>query len=85
MKITVYSLPSSICIKCRAVEISMRRKGIDATKVLVDEDPKAMEFIKSLGYAEAPVIVITDDDEVVDHWSGYSEERISALREEVAA
>lgn len=85
MLITVYSLPASICIKCRAVEISMRRKGIDAKKVMVDEDAEALEFIKSLGYTEAPVIVVTEGDEVIDHWSGYSEERMLGLRDMVAA
>jgi len=85
MVITVYSLPASICVKCRAVEISMRRKGIEAVKVEVDKDPDAMAYIKALGYAEAPVIVVTAGDEVVDHWSGYSDEKISALGEMAAA
>ncbi|MFM8798737.1 MAG: glutaredoxin domain-containing protein [Fluviibacter sp.] len=85
MLVTIYSLPVSVCVKCRAVEISMRRKGIETVKVLVDQDSEALEYIKSLGYTEAPVIVVTDDGEVVDHWSGFSEEKINALRELVAA
>jgi glutaredoxin-like protein NrdH len=85
MVITVYSLPASICVKCRAVEISMRRKGIEAVKVELEKDPEAMAYIKSLGYSEAPVIVVTEGDEVVDHWSGFSEDRISALSSLVAA
>jgi len=83
--ITVYSLPASVCVKCRAVEISMRRKGIGIAKVEVDKDPDAMAYIKSLGYKEAPVIVVTEGGEVVDHWSGYSEEKIASLKEMVAA
>ena len=83
--ITVYSLPAAVCVKCRATEISMRRKGIDAVKVLVNEDPDAMNFIKSLGYVEAPVVVVTEGDEVVDSWSGFSEEKIAKLQEMVAA
>jgi glutaredoxin-like protein NrdH len=85
MVITVYSLPASICVKCRAVEISMRRKGIEAVKVELEKDPEAMAYIKSLGYSEAPVIVVTEGDEVVDHWSGFSEDKISALSSLVAA
>lgn len=85
MLITVYSLPRSICVKCRAVEISLRRKGIEAVKVMVDQDPEALAFIKSLGYTEAPVIVVTDGEEILDHWSGFSEEKLNALREMVAA
>lgn len=79
MDITVYSLPGSVCVRCRAVEISMRRKGIDANKVRVDMDPEALAFIKSLGYSEAPVTVLRQDGEVIDHWSGFSEDRIEAL------
>jgi glutaredoxin-like protein NrdH len=63
----------------------MRRKGIEIVKVEVDKDAKAMAYIKSLGYAEAPVIVVTEGDEVLDHWSGYSEEKIASLKELVAA
>jgi glutaredoxin-like protein NrdH len=85
MVITVYSLPASICVKCRAVEISMRRKGIEVVKVEVDKDPRAMAYIKSLGYTEAPVIVVTDGDEILDHWSGFSEDKISELSNLVAA
>jgi glutaredoxin-like protein NrdH len=85
MVVTVYSLPASICVRCRAVEISTRRKGIEVVKVELDKNPDAMTYIKSLGYAEAPVIVVTEGDEVVDHWSGYSEERITSLKEMVAA
>lgn len=85
MLVTVYSLPSSVCVKCRAVEISLRRKGITAKKVLVDENPEALEYIKGLGYSEAPVIVVTDGDEVIDHWSGFSDDKLEALRELVAA
>ena len=85
MVITVYSLPASICVKCRAVEISMRRKGIEVVKVLLDKDSKAMAYIKSLGYSEAPVIVVTEGDEVLDHWSGFSEEKICSLSNLIAA
>lgn len=85
MKITVYTLPKSVCVKCRATELSMRFKGIEAVSVRVDENPEAMEYVKSLGYSEAPVVVITDGDEVVDHWSGFSENKIASLKEMVAA
>lgn len=85
INVTVYSLPVSVCVKCRAVEISMRRMGIEANKVRVDQDPEALEFIKSLGHTEAPVIVVTDGDRIVEHWSGYSDEKLRGLGKLVAA
>jgi glutaredoxin-like protein NrdH len=63
----------------------MRNRGIKSTKVLVNEDADALAYIKSLGYSEAPVIVVTEGDEVLDHWSGFSDEKISQLKEMVAA
>jgi glutaredoxin-like protein NrdH len=63
----------------------MRRKGIEATKVLVNEDPESMELIKGLGYTEAPVVIVREAGEIVDHWGGYHEERIIALKEKVPA
>lgn len=85
MLVTVYSLPTTVCVKCLAVEISLRRKGIQAVKVLVDEDPEALEYIKSLGYSEAPVIVVTEGDEVIDHWSGFRDDKLVELKGLVAA
>jgi glutaredoxin-like protein NrdH len=63
----------------------LRSKGIEATKVRVDQDPEALEFIKGMGYSAAPVVVVTDGDEVVDSWSGFSETKLEALRDRVAA
>ncbi len=84
MSITVYSLPASVCTRCRATEISFRRKGIEVNKVRLDESAEAVEYIKSLGYESAPVVVVEKDGQVVDHWCGFFEERIVALAKEVA-
>lgn len=84
--VTVYSLPASQCVACRATEISLRRKGIDAKKVLVNEDEAAMDYIKGLGYTAAPVVVVTDSEGVVtDSWSGFSEKKIEELKVKAAA
>ena len=84
MRVIVYSLPTSKCVKCKAVEIAMRRRGISVNKIQLDEDPGAVEFIKSLGYSEAPVIVVKDGDDMVDHWSGFSDQKISDLASRLA-
>jgi glutaredoxin-like protein NrdH len=39
-----------------------------------DEDPAALEHVKSLGYLQAPVVV-TDED----HWSGFRPDKIDEL------
>lgn len=37
-------------------------------------DEEAFEYVKSLGYQSAPVVVAGDD-----HWSGFLPDRIAAL------
>ena len=82
MSITMYGLPASVCVGCRATEISFRRKGIETEKVRLDEDPVAMEFIKSLGYSSAPVVVVKDNEgNVTDHWGGFRESKIEELKD----
>lgn len=80
MTVTLYSLPPTKCVKCHATEISMRRKNIAVHKVRLDEDPEAMEYVKSLGYSQAPVVVVEDNGTVIDHWGDFREERIAALK-----
>lgn len=81
MSVTVYSLPVSQCVRCRGVEIAMRRAEVPHEKVMLNEDATAMSFVKSLGYETAPVVVITDDaGRVVDHFSGVHPDRIKGLR-----
>lgn len=86
MSVTMYGLPASVCVGCRATEISFRRKGIEAEKILLDQDPDAMGYIKSLGYTSAPVVVVKDDEgNVTDHWGGFSETKIEGLKDVSAA
>jgi len=84
MTVTVYSLPVNQCVKCRGVDIAMRRNEVEYTKVMLDEDPEALAFVKSLGYESAPVVVVTEGDEVVDHF-GFKVDKIKELKERVAA
>ena len=64
MSITVYSKP--MCVQCDATYRALDKQGLDYTKVDLTEDPSALEFIKGLGYQQAPVVIAGDD-----HWSGY--------------
>jgi glutaredoxin-like protein NrdH len=53
-------------------EITMA--GIRYTAVDITEDTDAREYVLSLGYLQAPVVVTTDT-----HWSGFRPDRIKAL------
>ena len=46
----------------------------------ITESTQAREYVMSLGYLQAPVVVAGDD-----HWSGFRPDRIKALAAHVAA
>lgn len=77
MSVTVYSKPA--CVQCDATYRAMDRKGINYTVVDISQDAAALEYVRSLGYLQAPVVV-TDDA----HWSGFRPDQISTLATKVA-
>jgi glutaredoxin-like protein NrdH len=72
MAITVYSKPA--CVACNSTYRKLTKEGLVYSTIDISEDPQAYEYVKSLGYAQAPVVV-TDDD----HWSGFKPDKIAAL------
>lgn len=70
--ITVYSKPN--CVQCSATYRALDKKGIEYQKIDVSQDPKSLEFIRSLGYAQAPVVVTGQN-----HWSGFRPDKIAVL------
>ncbi|HLS00947.1 MAG TPA: glutaredoxin-like protein NrdH [Beutenbergiaceae bacterium] len=72
MTVTVYSKPA--CVQCDATYRALDRYGVDYTIVDISMDTNALEYVKSLGHRQAPVVV-TD----TDHWSGYRRDRIRDL------
>lgn len=80
MAITVYSKPN--CVQCNATYRALDRAGLPYETVDISLDAEALEQVKSLGYAQAPVVMAAGD-----HWSGYRPDKIKALaavREAVA-
>lgn len=71
MAITVYSKPS--CVQCTATYRAMDKLDMDYDVVDLTQDPSAMDYVVSLGYQQAPVVVAGDD-----HWAGYRPDRIKA-------
>lgn len=71
MTITVYSKP--MCVQCDATYRALDKQGLDYERIDVTQDAAALEFIKGLGYQQAPVVMAGDD-----HWSGYRPDRIKA-------
>jgi glutaredoxin-like protein NrdH len=70
--ITVYTKPS--CQACRLTYKQLDKVGVDYTVVDISQDPEALEYVQSLGYKAAPVVVAGEA-----HWEGFRPERIKAL------
>ncbi|MFD4009120.1 glutaredoxin-like protein NrdH [Brachybacterium vulturis] len=72
MSITVYTKP--LCVQCDATKRALNKLGFAYDVVDLTEDELALKRVKALGYAQAPVVVTSED-----HWSGYRPDKIKAL------
>ena len=72
MTITVYTKPA--CVQCNATYKALDKLGLPYELVDISEVPEARDYVMSLGYLQAPVVVAGED-----HWSGFRPDRIKAL------
>lgn len=71
--ITVYSKPR--CVQCTATCRALDSANVAYRVVDLTQEPEALEYVQDLGYSQAPVVVIDDQN----HWSGFRPDKISAL------
>ncbi|WP_219819835.1 glutaredoxin domain-containing protein [Pseudoclavibacter sp. RFBB5] len=72
------------CVRCKLTKKAMAAKGVEFVEVDVtlDENAAARSYIMDeLGYSEAPVVVVDDED----HWSGFRPDQINRLAKRVSA
>lgn len=62
------------CQPCKATKREMGKNGVAYEEIDIETTPGASDYIKSLGFMQAPV-VITDDDA----WSGFIPDKIKSL------
>lgn len=72
MTVTVYTKPQ--CVQCDATKRTLASNRIEYETVDLTKDPAALAKVKELGYAQAPVVVTSED-----HWSGFRPDKIKAL------
>lgn len=73
MTVTVYS--KDACVQCDATIRSLNKNGIDYVVVDVASDTEALEKLRAMGYMQAPVVHVSDDE----HWGGFRPDRIKGL------
>jgi glutaredoxin-like protein NrdH len=72
--VVLYGKPR--CVQCDSTERKLRKEGIYFTKVDVSQDETALNFIKSLGYASAPVLYVSTIEGDV-HWTQFDVNKIA--------
>lgn len=70
--VTVYTTPS--CPQCAATKKKLTKLGVTFTTVDVSQDDQARDYVQSLGYVAAPVVVAGEN-----HWSGFRPSRLEEL------
>lgn len=77
MTVTVYTKPA--CVQCNATKKALDKAGLDYELVDISVDDTARDYVMSLGYLQAPVVVAGED-----HWSGFRPDSIKALASQAA-
>lgn len=68
-------------IAATSIRGSTSSKGIPYRVVDLSQDDAALEYVKDLGYSQAPVVVVDDQD----HWSGFNPGEIDRIAAHLAA
>ena len=76
--ITVYSKPN--CVQCTATYRALDKAGVEYTVIDISQDADARDYVMSLGYLQAPVVVLADGH----HWSGFKDREIKAAVDKMA-
>ncbi|MEE6140525.1 glutaredoxin-like protein NrdH [Mycobacterium sp. 050128] len=78
MNIILYTKPA--CVQCTATRKLLDKNGLKYDIVDITENPEARDYVMSLGYLQAPVIVAGSE-----HWSGFRPDRLRGLASLAAA
>ena len=78
MTIEVYGKP--VCVQCTATGRKLAALDLEYEYTDVSVDADALEFTKSLGFMQAPVVVVRSaDGGIADTWSGFNPDKLNAL------
>lgn len=78
MRITMYTKPA--CVQCTATKKAFDKAGVEYSLIDISQDPAARDYIMSLGYLQAPVVVAGEH-----HWSGFRPDHITRAANQAAS
>lgn len=70
--VTLYS--TNGCVGCKMSKRVLTERGVTFREISLEEEPDALELVRSLGHMQAPVLVTEDD-----HWSGFQPDRLNSI------
>jgi glutaredoxin-like protein NrdH len=76
MKITVYTTPN--CVQCQTTKRQLDKMNLPYNVIDLSTDPDSMDLVKSLGYTQAPVVVVTEGDNTKS-WAGFRMSKLQQL------
>lgn len=83
MTITVYT--KTHCQQCLMTKRWLDKRGHQYTTVNLEESPDDLAAVQELGYAQAPVVVVSKRGGPDVHWSGFDPIELSEYIGEVSA
>lgn len=83
-KVWVYG--KSECPQCDMSTKVLDKEGIDFTYIDIEEDDAAYKYVTTtLGFRQAPAIVVRYPDGSESHWAGFRPDKIKGYARTVAA
>lgn len=77
---TIEILTKPSCTNCVATYRALDSKKINYNLTDMSEHPDRLAQAKELGYLQAPIVLIHDDEgNIVEHWSGFRPDKIMEL------
>lgn len=77
MTVTLFSKPA--CVQCTMTSRLLDQLGIEYVVRDVTTDAQALAIVMKLGYMQAPVVVVGDEEDG-RHWSGFQPDRVKELQ-----
>ena len=76
MIVTVYTTPD--CSQCNLTKNWLTKNNVEFTTVDLSQSPDDLAAVRALGYASAPVIVVSNGDPETDlHWYGFRPDNLT--------
>lgn len=72
--VTVYTKDN--CVQCNATYKDLDKKKVEFETEDIYEN---LELVESLGYKAAPVVTVSKNGQIVDHWAGFRPDKILEL------